>query len=333
LPRTESQNRRYKNPDNDERGIWTSGDVSVKTYSASTDYPITTPSGRIVKPPAGYCWRFSKEKFEELVADNRIWFGSNGDNVPRLKRFLFDVQDGIVPVTIWFRSEVGDNQEGKQEVKQIFSESSFPFETPKPSRLIERILQIATDKNSIILDSFAGSGTTAHAVVRLNKEDGGKRKFILIETMDYAETITAERVRRVMQGYEAGAKTVAGLGGSFDFYSIGDVIFDGEGNLNEAVGVEEIRKYVAFTENISTENRVSLNNQHSPYLLGTVGETAYFFIYEIDAITALNLDFLASLDFKPQALVIYADNCLLSKELMQKYNIIFKKIPRDITRF
>lgn len=120
---------------------------------------------------------------------------------------------------------------------------------------------------------------------------------------------------------------------SFDYYEIGDVIFDANGNLNEEIGVEEIRKYVAFTENISLENQVSIDNEHSRYLLGTVDETAYFFVYEKDEITNLNLDFLASLNFKPKALVIYADNCLLSKEMMQKYNIIFKKIPRDITRF
>lgn len=333
LPRTESQNQRYKNPDNDERGIWTSGDVSVKTYNASTDYPITTPSGRIVNPPAGYCWRFSKEKFEELIADNRIWFGSNGDNVPRLKRFLFDVQDGIVPVTIWFRSEVGDNQEGKQEVKQIFSESSFPFETPKPSRLIERVLQIATDKDSIILDSFAGSGTTAHSVLKLNKEDGGNRKFILIETMDYAETITAERVRRVMQGYGEGSKAVEGLGGAFDYYEIGDRIFLEDDNLNESIGVEEIRRYVAFSENIPAEHQVSQDNEHSPYLLGLAGDTAYFFMYEKEETTTLDLEFLATLKFKPKSSIIYADNCLLTREFLQKHNIIFKKIPREITRF
>src|SRR5690554_5917438 len=169
LPRTEAQNKRYKNPDGDPRGVWTSGDVSVKTYSASNDYTITTPSGNKVNPPSGYCWRFSKEKFEELVTENRIWFGKEGSNVPRYKRFLSDVQQGTVPVTLWFREEVGDNQEAKKILKEVINDGSFPFDTPKPPRLIERILHIASKKDSIILDSFAGSGTTAHAVLNLNK--------------------------------------------------------------------------------------------------------------------------------------------------------------------
>ena len=191
LPRDSEQNSRYKNPDNDPRGPWTSGDMSVKTYSADYDYPITIPSGRVVKASNGRCWRTSKENFKKLVDDNRIWFGENGDNVPRIKRFLNEVQDGKVPVTLWLRTEVGDNQEARQELKKIFSDSAFPFDTPKPPRLIERILQIATDKNSIILDSFAGSGTTAQTVLNINKKDGGNRKFILVEMEDYAESITA----------------------------------------------------------------------------------------------------------------------------------------------
>ena len=142
LPRTDAMNDRYKNPDNDPRGIWTSGDISVKTYSAANDYPITTPTGRVINPPSGYCWRFSKSKLEELIADNRVWFGETGNNVPRFKRFLSDVQDGSVSKTIWYRTEVGDNQDAKKETK-AFNEDSV-FATPKPERLIERILFLAT---------------------------------------------------------------------------------------------------------------------------------------------------------------------------------------------
>lgn len=201
LSRTEEMNARYRNPDNDARGVWTSGDLSVKTYSASSDFEITTPSGRVVNPPAGSCWRISREKFEELRADNRIWFGEDGSNVPRLKRFLSEVQDGLTPVTIWKHTDVGHNQEAKQESNQILAGQSL-FETPKPTRLIRRILEIATDKDDIIMDSFAGSGTTAHAVIAQNAYDGGNRKFILVEMEDYAKTITTERVRRVVEGYD-----------------------------------------------------------------------------------------------------------------------------------
>ncbi len=200
LPRTEEMNDRYDNPDNDLRGVWKSSDLSVKTYSKEYDYPIKTPSGRIVKPPQGRCWRTSKENLQKLIKEKRIWFGPKGEGVPSVKRFLTEVQQGIVPVTVWLREEVGDNQEARQELKDIFSDTEFPFETPKPVRLIKRILQLSTDKDSIILDSFAGSGTTGHAVLDLNKEDGGNRKFILVEMEDYADSITAERVRRVIKG-------------------------------------------------------------------------------------------------------------------------------------
>jgi adenine-specific DNA-methyltransferase len=165
LPRTEEMEGRYSNPDNDSRGPWTSGDLSVKTYSKEYDYPIKTPSGKIIHPPQGCCWRTSKENFQKMVEDNRILFGRKGDNVPRIKRFLSEVQAGLVPVTIWTHQEVGHNQSARQDFKKIFPEVEFPFENPKPVSLIERILQIATDKDSIIIDSFAGSGTTAHAVL------------------------------------------------------------------------------------------------------------------------------------------------------------------------
>ncbi len=151
--------------------------------------------------------------------------------------------------------------------------------------------------------------------------------------MDYAETITAERVRRVMQGYGEGAKAVEGLGGAFDFYEIGDRIFLEDDNLNEEIGVEEIRRYVAFSENIPAENQVSTDNELSPYLLGLSDEMAYFFIYEPQETTTLDLEFLANLSFKPKSSIIYADNCLLTREFLQKHSIIFRKIPREITRF
>jgi len=199
LERTDEQNSRYKNRDNDSRGAWKSGDFYVKSYSKAYDYPITLPSGRVVTPPKGRCWRTSKEKFEKLVDENRMWFGEDGNNVPAIKRFLTDVS-GITPLTIWKYQDVGHNQEALLELRKIFKEE-IPFNTPKPVRLIQHILKLTTRDSDIILDSFAGSGTTAHAVIEQNKQDGGNRKFILIETLDYAKEITAERVKRVQQGY------------------------------------------------------------------------------------------------------------------------------------
>lgn len=204
LPRTEEANSRYKNPDNDPRGTWTSGDLSVKTYNSNTDYEITTPSGKIVKAPHGSCWRVSKERFQELVADNRIWFGEKGDNVPRLKRFLSEIQDGMVATTLWQHKEVGHNQEGRQELKKLFDDKGY-FDGPKPVRLMERILKIANVKeNDIILDFFSGSATTAHAVMQLNAEDGGNRKFICVQLPELCDEKS--------EAYKAGYKTICEIG-------------------------------------------------------------------------------------------------------------------------
>lgn len=181
LRRSDETNERYKNPDNDPRGDWTSGDLSVKTYNANTDYEIVTPSGRKVNPPHGSCWRVSKERFKELVDDNRIWFGSDGDNVPRLKRFASEIKDGIVPISILYNKNVGHSQEGRQELKKLFDDKGY-FDGPKTVRLISHLLNIGNTKDDdIVLDFFSGSATTAHAVMRLNAEDGGNRKFICVQ--------------------------------------------------------------------------------------------------------------------------------------------------------
>lgn len=336
LPRTEKQDKAYKNPDKDSRGIWKASDLSVKTYNKSTDYSIITPNGRVINPPESRCWSVNQERFTELLVDNRIWFGKDGNNVPAIKRFLTDVKDGITALTVWTYEEVGHNQIGKQELKNIFSEIVHTFDTPKPTTLIERILLLATAPNSIILDSFAGSGTTAHAVLKLNAQDGGNRRFILIEMEDYADTITAERVRRVMSGYGEGNKQVPGLGGSFAYYTVGEPIFNPDDTLNEAVGIDVIRNYVAYSEGIRGEDQTAQDNAYTPYLMGLNSDTAWLFYYEPKQVTCLDLDFLGSLKFgaaKPGTAIIYADKCLLTKVFMTKYGIIFKKIPRDITRF
>jgi adenine-specific DNA-methyltransferase len=205
MPRTEEMEARYANPDNDPRGSWSSSDLSARNYYSHGTYAITNPSGRIIQgPPQGTYWRVKEEKFHRLNADGRIWWGENKDNVPRLKRFLSEVKQGVVPQTLWFYNEVGHTQDAKKELLSIlnFETSEDVFITPKPSKLVERILHLATDEDSIVLDSFAGSGTTAHAVLSLNAKDGGDRSFILVECEDYADTLTAERVRRMINGYK-----------------------------------------------------------------------------------------------------------------------------------
>ena len=204
LARTEEANARYKNPDNDPRGPWTPDNLTVKTYSASNDYPITTPGGRVVNPAHGSCWRVSKERFEELIADNRIYFGDNGNNVPRLKRFLNELQNGMTPTTIWKFQDVGHNQEGRQELKKLFDDKGY-FDGPKPIRLLSRILQIAnTQKDSLVLDFFSGSATTAHAMMQLNAEDGGNRKFIMVQL--------PEKTDEKSEAHKAGYKNICEIG-------------------------------------------------------------------------------------------------------------------------
>jgi len=198
-----------------------------------------------------------------------------------------------------------------------------PF--PKPSELIKFLLTVATSSDSIILDSFAGSGTTAHAVLNLNKEDGGDRKFILIEMEEYAETITAERVKRVISGYA----DVAGTGGEFDYYELGEPLFV-ENNLNPKLSVEKIREYIYFME---TKLRLPASDKKdNKYLLGVENDTAYYFYYELKKETALDYSFLKTIKTKTELYIIYADNCLLPPDFMQSKNIIFKKIPREIPR-
>lgn len=217
LPKSDEAIARYKNPDNDPRGPWTSGDLSVGPIIADKVYEITTPSGRKVLPPSGYCWRLTKERFDEYIKDNRIWFGEGGNNTPRIKRFLSEVKNGVVAMTWWPREEVGDNQEAKREIKALFPEDKNPFDTPKPERLIDRILRLGSNEGDIILDSFLGSGTTCAVAQKMN------RNWIGIEMTDSIYSFCKPRLDKVISGNDKGGVTKveswAG-GGSYDFYEL-----------------------------------------------------------------------------------------------------------------
>lgn len=204
IPRNDEANDRYANPDNDSRGIWTSSDISVGPAIESNIYPITTPSGRVVLPPSGYSWRFSKKVFAEKIADNRIWFGADGNGVPRVKRFLSELKkNGITPMTYWNYSEVGHSQEATQALMKLFDGKKL-FDYPKPVKLIERCLQLYSDSESLVLDFFSGSATTAHAVMQLNADDGGKRKFIMVQL--------PEACTDGSEAYKAGYKNICEIG-------------------------------------------------------------------------------------------------------------------------
>jgi adenine-specific DNA-methyltransferase len=317
----------FANPDNDPKGIWKADPFDSPGIRPNLTYKITNPNtGKEYLPPKGRCWRTGPEEYQEFLAQGRIVFGKNGTSKPQLKRYYSEAKDkGRTTKSIW--DDVGTATNGTKEIQEIFG--SKIFDTPKPTTFIEQIVDLAAYDNSIILDSFAGSGTTAHAVLNLNKQDGGNRKFILVEMEDYANDITAQRVKRVSKGYGTGAKAVEGTGGAFDFYELGLPLFDENQNLNEQVGLAKIREYIWFSE---TRTSFKEPNQE-PYLLGKKDESAYYFIYEKDRLTTLDYDALELIKTKGEQYVIYADNCLLPKDFMAKKNIIFKKIPRDITRF
>ena len=314
---------KFKNPDNDPRGPWVSSDFTAQGFRPNQMYTITTPSGQKMNPPEGRCWRHLEEVYNELLSEGRLWFGADGCGVPRKKTYLSE-KEGKGVWTWWTNGEVGHTQEATQETAAILGKAVFDY--PKPVRLINRILQLATERDSIILDSFAGSGTTAHAVLNMNRQDGGHRKFILVEMMDYADSITAERVKRVISGYGEGKKAVPGTGGGFSFYELGEPLLI-DGLLNPNVPEEKIREYVYYTETRQPMPEPSADEKH---LLGVHDRHAYYFYYEPDRLTTLNKAFLRTIKTRAESYLIYADVNMLSAEEMETFHISFKKIPRDI---
>ena len=314
---------KFKNPDNDPRGPWVSSDFTAQGFRPNQIYTITTPSGQKMNPPEGRCWRHLEEVYNELLSEGRLWFGADGCGVPRKKTYLSE-KEGKGVWTWWTNGEVGHTQEATQETAAILGKAVFDY--PKPVRLINRILQLATERDSIILDSFAGSGTTAHAVLNMNRQDGGHRKFILVEMMDYADSITAERVKRVISGYGEGKKAVPGTGGGFSFYELGEPLLI-DGLLNPNVPEEKIREYVYYTETRQPMPEPSADEKH---LLGVHDRHAYYFYYEPDRLTTLNKAFLRTIKTRAESYLIYADVNMLSAEEMETFHISFKKIPRDI---
>lgn len=276
-------------------------------------------------PRPGKRWQIGQDTAIELESNNRLEIV---DGIIKKAVYPEDEIDRRKFIPFWSHytaSQVGTAQSGKDILNEVMNES-LGFDTVKPPSLIlELISHFSSD--AIILDSFAGSGTTAHAVLNLNKQDGGKRKVILIEMEDYADSITAERVKRVIKGYG----DTEGTGGAFDYYTLGQPMFLEDGMLNELVGEEKIREYVYYTETNTPLQQSS--HKDNDYFLNKHNDTSYYFYYEQDGITTLDHEFLSTMKTKAEQYVIYADNCLLTKQYMTKHNIIFKKIPRDITRF
>ncbi|HEP1818722.1 TPA: site-specific DNA-methyltransferase [Streptococcus suis] len=235
IPRKESMVANYKNPDNDPRGVYKADNFSVGPAVEKNIYEITTPSGRKVLPPDGYSWRFSKERFEELLADNRVYFGKDGNSAPSYKRFLSEVKDGVVAQTLWTYQEVGHNQDAKKEIKSLF-DGQAAFGTPKPEKLIQRVLQIGSNENDLVLDFFLGSGTTAAVAHKMN------RQYIGIEQMDYIEAVSVERLKKVTAGEQGGISKAVNWsgGGSFVYAELKNDAQDFKNAIFEATTTEEL---------------------------------------------------------------------------------------------
>ena len=307
-------------------------------YSEALNYQIETPNKTLLYPGSSlekqthWNWRWSKSKVEWGVKNGFIVFKQNkGIWSVYFKQYQYvnnddEIIERSLPYQNFLDGDSFNSARGTADLMKIFESKKFDY--PKPISLIEEILKIATDKSSIILDSFAGSGTTAHAVLNLNKQDGGNRKFILVEMEDYANTITAERVRRVINGYAS----TEGTGGDFNFYELGpEMILDG--NLNEHQSVEKIRSYIYYTETGTPIDKEKVKESKHEFFLGDFDNTAYYLFYKKKEITTLDFDFLSTIQIPSERYVIYADNCVLPKDFLFEHNITFKKIPRDVRKF
>lgn len=326
LPKTDKQIKRYVNKDNDPRGVWKPGDVlrnEVRDYAV---YPVKLPSGREVLPPPGTSWRYTKDKFAELMADNRIWFGVNGNSKPAIKRFLSEVTDTIPSTTIWTYDEVGHNDESKKESKELFGEELFG--TPKPERLIERVFYLASEKGDLVLDSFLGSGTSAAVAHKLH------RKYIGIEFGEQAVKHCMPRLNKVIQGEQGGISKKVNWrgGGGFRFFRLGEPIFDEMGKINPKVRFSHLASHVWFCETATP----LVQKKRSPFL-GVHKGTGYYLLFNgilgdrtPDGGNVLTGRVLRQLPHHKGPKVIYGEITTLGKARLHRENVVFKQIPYEI---
>ena len=337
LQRSTQARDRYQNPDSDPRGPWSSSDLTARNFYSRGTYEVVSPSGRKFRPSVGNYFRVSPAKFREIDKDGRVWWGPKGDAMPRLKRYLSEVKAGVVPQTLWTHSEVGHTQAAKKELVSIldFKRSEDVFNTVKPSSLIDRILRIATDRTAIVLDSFAGSGTTAHATLALNRRDRGNRRFILVECEKYVESITTERVRRVIKGVPNAKDEHLrnGLGGTFSYFRLGKPMRK-EAMLHPSKlpTYERLAAYVFFTATGEEFDPAAMRPKR--WFIGEAQTQDVFLIYTDDfeklKDLALTRDIARRLSRGKRPKLVFAPTKYLDEETMHALGITFQQLPYEI---
>jgi adenine-specific DNA-methyltransferase len=338
LKRSAEAEARYENPDSDARGPWSSSDLTARNYYSLGTYEVTSPSGKKFRPTMGTYWRVSPTKFKEFDKDDRISWGVDGGNMPRLKRFISEVKAGVVPQTLWFHKDVGHTQDAKKEILAVldFERSEDVFATLKPTALIKRILEIATDKDSLVLDAFGGSGSTAHAVLQQNKQDGGNRRFVLIESEEYADTLTAERLRRAIKGIPKAKNEDLriGLGGSFSFVEVGHPMrLETMLKAEKLPSYEDLASYVFYTATGEDFDPAQVHRK-----TGFIGESARYDVYliyepSLDYLknTALTLDIARSLPRgSGKRRLVFAPTKYLDSIHLDEHRIEFCQLPFEI---
>ena len=327
MPRTDKQNKAYKNADDDPRGLWRANNLAARNFYSKGTYSITCPGGRIIEgPPSGSYWRVSEEKFWEMDRDNRIWWGKDGNNVPAPKIFLSEVKQGIVPQTFWSYEEVGHTQEAKKEVVQLFQNDVFG--TPKPERLMQRVMHVGSNEGDLILDSFLGSGTTTAVAHKMN------RRYIGIEMGEHAQTHCQPRLQKVIEGEQGGiSKSVEWQGGGgFHYYRLGEPIFDEYGYIRGDIRFPELAAHVWYLETHSP----LLKKRRSP-LLGVHNGVAYYLLYngilgdrKPQGGNVLTGPILSQLPKHDGPKVIFGETSRLGEARLKNEQITFKQIPYDV---
>lgn len=316
----------YSNPDGDKRGAWRSIPFSAQGYRKNQMYEIISPTGKKLKPPKGRCWGATEPEYLELFKANLVYFPKDGNGRPRIKQFPED-QKGLVPMTLWLASDVGDTEQSKKEILEIFQDND-PFDTPKPEALIKQIIHIATDKNDLVLDSFLGSGTTAAVAHKMG------RRYIGIEMGEHAVTHCAPRLRKVIEGEQGGISKAVNWqgGGGFRFYRLGEAVFDEAGRINQDIRFGTLAAHVWFCE-----TKIPLLKENNIPLLGIHNDTAYYLLFNgilgdrrPEGGNVLTRRVLKGLPPHDGPKVIYGELSRLPAEKLRMEKVTFKQIPYDL---